>query len=65
MNEKLIFEIGDICRVRFKGFTGFRGFYLKKLLTPEEILESWEVKRFLENYPELKRLCGEEKNENI
>ena len=53
MNEKLIFEVGDIMHIRF------RGFFKKRPLTPKEILESIEVKNFLENYPELKRLCYE------
>lgn len=53
MNEKAIFEIGNIIRVRL-------GFLFKKL-SAEEIIDSEEYRRFKENNPELCKLAEENK----
>lgn len=45
MNEKAIFEIGDIIRVRYS-FTG-------KKLTAKELTECYEYKYFKKEHPEL------------
>ncbi len=53
VNEKAIFEIGDIIHVR-------RNWKFKKL-TPEEIIESVEYqKEFKSKYPELCKLAEQE-----
>ena len=57
MNRKLIFEIGDIIHVRNKLSLKAQTFIKK--LTPKEIVESYEFKKFIENYPELRRLALE------
>lgn len=54
MNEKLIKEIGDMCHIKYKSKFLLFG---KIELTPEEILDTWEVKSVLDKYPELRRLC--------
>jgi len=56
MNEKAIFEIGDIISVRYKSKWGF---YNRQKLTPKEITESVEYKHFKENNPELCRIAEE------
>lgn len=50
MNEKAIFEIGDIVRARRKGWT-------MKLMTAKEITECFEYKAFKREHPELCRLA--------
>lgn len=44
MNEKAIFEIGDIIHVRY---------YLHKKLSAKEILRTHEYKQFKNNHPVL------------
>lgn len=48
LNEKAILEIVDITHVR-------RGF-LFKILTPEEIIKTYEYKQFKKQYPEICKL---------
>ena len=53
MNEKAIFEIGNIIHVR-------RSLSLR-LLTAKEIIESYEYKMFKKQYPEICKLVEDEK----
>lgn len=53
MNQKAIFEIGDIIHVRYK-------FALTDvLLSPEEIVKTYEYEMFKKTHPELCRLAEE------
>ena len=62
MNEKAIFEIGNIIHVRYKGtLNPFELIFGEKVrLTPEEITESVDYKWFKEDNPELCKLAEED-----
>jgi len=47
MNDKAIFEIGDIIHVKWKNIVN------RERYTPKEIIESYEYKLFKEEHPEL------------
>lgn len=50
MNQKAVFEIGKILHVKYSLFP-------PKTLTTEEIIETYEYKKFKELHPELCRLA--------
>ncbi|MBU3916802.1 hypothetical protein KKA14_14825 [bacterium] len=50
MEEKAIFEIGNIIHIRYKGI------FNRTKLTAKEITESYEYKQFKKDYPELCKL---------
>jgi len=52
MNKEAILEIGDLIRVRRNIFG--------RVLTPEEIVRTFEYKNFKRKYPTLCRLAEEE-----
>ena len=49
MNEKAIFEIADIIRIRYA--------WLHQKLTPQQITKTWEYQMFKKNNPELCHLA--------
>ena len=51
MNEKAIFEIGDIIHVRWKNII------LRQRFTPKELTKTYEYKQFKKFNPELCRLA--------
>ena len=54
MNEKMIFEIGDIIHVRYHArYLLFRGCPL----TAKDITECWEYKEFKKCHPEICRVA--------
>ena len=56
MNEKAIFEIGDIIHTRYGKPYKFLIFDGTKL-TPEKIIETYEYKQFKKQNPELCKLA--------
>lgn len=60
MNEKAIFEIGNIIHIRYKGSLNPIKWFKGDKLTAKEITEDWNYISFKEHYPELCRLAEEE-----
>jgi len=59
MNEKAIFEIGNIIHVRYKPSWNPKKWIIPDKLTAKEIMESFEYKKFKEQNPEICRAVEE------
>ena len=60
MNEKAIFEIGNLIHMRYKGSYNPLKWFRGEKLKPEEIIKTFDYKLFKKYNPELCRLAENE-----